>query len=182
MPPEAYRARLSTGETVPADLIVAGTGWRQAAPFFDAPTTARITDKDGNFRLFRSMVPIGVKNLAFNGYNSSFFSQLNCEIGALWIAEMLRGGLSLPSEDVQNRHVDDRLEWMCARTDGKHSKGTNIIPFSVHHIDELLNDMGINLSGPKKLRQWLAPVDPGDYRHLLKMLKSRPVVRREVRV
>jgi len=167
------KARLSNGKTIPADIVIAGTGWNQQIPFMDEASRARILDPDGNFRLFRSMLPVGLKDIAFNGFNSSFFSQLNAEIGAMWIGDYLRGGIPLPSESQQNRDIDERLSWMEARTDGKHCKGTNIIPFSIHHMDELLEDMGLALSAGKRLMQWFAVLDPADYAPGLRALLAR---------
>ncbi|MBN7797385.1 flavin-containing monooxygenase [Parahaliea mediterranea] len=169
----ANTAELSNGETVPADIIVCGTGWRQVCPFLDPDIMAKVTDEQGNFRLYRSMLPIGVPRLAFNGYNSSFFSQLNCEVGALWLADYLNGGVSLPAIGEQHRYADERLAWMEARTDGKHSKGTNIIPFSIHHIDELLNDMGMNLGAATRFKQWFGALDPRDYAGVLPRLQEK---------
>lgn len=167
------QAVLSNGETVPADLVVCGTGWQQQVPFFDASMLQRVTDARGNFRLYRSILPVAMPRLAFNGYNSSFFSQLNCEIGALWLANLLRGGLQLPPPDQMNALIDRRLAWMEERTDGKHSKGTNIIPFSVHNIDELLQDMELPLGVLTRLKQWLGPVDPADYAVVTRQLLAR---------
>lgn len=167
------QAVLSTGETVPADLVVCGTGWQQQVPFFDASVLQRVTDARSNFRLYRSILPVGMPRLAFNGYNSSFFSQLNCEIGALWLANLLRGGLQLPPQEGMNALIDRRLAWMEERTDGKHSKGTNIIPFSVHNIDELLQDMELPLGVLTRLKQWLGPVDPADYAVVTRQLLAR---------
>ncbi|MBU0891362.1 MAG: NAD(P)/FAD-dependent oxidoreductase [Gammaproteobacteria bacterium] len=167
------QAVLSTGETVPADLVVCGTGWHQQVPFFDGSVLQRVTDARGNFRLYRSILPVAMPRLAFNGYNSSFFSQLNCEIGALWLANHLRGGLQLPPPDQMNAQIDRRLAWMEERTDGKHSKGTNIIPFSVHNIDELLQDMGLPLGVLTRFKQWLGPVDPSDYAVVTRQLLAR---------
>ena len=133
----------------------------------------RVTDAQGNFRLYRSMLPVDVPRLAFNGYNSSFFSQLNCEIGALWLADYLNGGFELPSDEEQNQDIDARLAWMEARTDGKHSKGTNIIPFSIHHIDELLYDMDMNVGPLTRFKQWLTAVHPKVYRHILPRLQKK---------
>jgi hypothetical protein len=133
----------------------------------------KVTDAQGNFRLYRSMTPVNVPRLAFNGYNSSFFSQLNCEIGALWIADYIGGGLKLPSAAVQNQTITERLAWMEERTDGKHAKGTNIIPFSLHHIDELLQDMNMPLSPLVRFKQWLLPTNPGDYKPATKTLLAR---------
>jgi hypothetical protein len=166
-------ASLSTGRTVPADIIICGTGWHQSVPFFDTALMSRITDGDGNFLLYRSMIPVGVARLAFNGYNSSFFSQLNAEIGALWLADLLGGGLTLPSEAEQRQATVDRLAWMEARTEGKHSKGTNIIPFSVHQIDELLADMDLSLGGMTKFKQFLLPIDPSDFAAATRTLVQR---------
>jgi len=166
-------AELSSNETVPADLVVCGTGWNQSVPFLPQEVMARVTDSQGNFRLYRSMIPVNVPRLAFNGYNSSFFSQLNCEIGALWIADVIGGGLKLPPAIRQNETITERLAWMQERTDGKHSKGTNIIPFSLHHIDELLQDMQMPLAALTRFKQWLLPTNPADYAPALHTLLAR---------
>ena len=72
-----------------------------------------------------------------------------------------------------NRWIDERLAWMEARTDGKHSKGTNIIPFSVHQMDELLKDINLELSALVRFKQWLAPVVGSDFKNLTKRLQKR---------
>jgi cation diffusion facilitator CzcD-associated flavoprotein CzcO len=167
------KALLSTGETIAADLVVCGTGWRQEVPFLDRDLLARVTDPEGNFRLYRSILPVDVPRLAFNGYNSSFFSQLNCEIGALWLADLLKGELRLPPAAEMRTTIDRRLAWMEERTDGKHSKGTNIIPFSVHNIDELLHDLRLPLGVFTRFVQWLMPIDPADYAVVTKRLLAR---------
>lgn len=159
----AGTAHLSDGRSIPADLVVCGTGFQQRVPFFDDETMRRVTDARGNFELHRSVLPVGVPRLAFNGYNSSFFSQLSCEISALWLVQHLKGDIPLPSIAAQRAQIAKRLEWMERRTGGKHAKGTNIIPFSLHHIDELLADMAMPVSPRKRLEQWLLPVDPSDY-------------------
>ena len=175
------RAELSTGETLPADIIVCGTGWHQEVPFLSAEVAAKITDARGNFRLYRSMIPTDVPRLAFNGYNSSFFSQLNAEVSALWLADHLLGGVTLPPRVEQEAYIDRRLAWMEERTDGKHSKGTNIIPFSVHHIDELLNEIDLQLSARTRLKQWFVAIDPGDYAPLIGRLLARHRARASAR-
>ena len=173
------QARLSDGSTVPADIVVCGTGWQQRVPFLDDALMARVTDAQGNFRLYRSMIPVDVPRLAFNGYNSSFFSQLNCEIGALWLGDWLRGGLQLPPRTEQEALIDRRLAWMEERTDGKHAKGTNIIPFSVHNIDELLQDMGLQLGSLTRFKQWLGPIDPRDYQVATRRLLQRHALHKQ---
>ncbi len=119
------------------------------------------------------MIPVNVPRLAFNGYNSSFFSQLNCEIGALWIADLIGGGLNLPNAAEQDETITKRLAWMEERTDGKHSKGINIIPFSLHYIDELLSDLKLPWSTMTRFKQWLLPTAPADYKFFTIKLIAR---------
>lgn len=164
---------LETGEILPADLIICGTGFKQVVPFFDEYVTKRITDDEGNFRLYRSILPASMPRLAFNGYCSSLFSQLNAEISALWIAEHLLGSIDVPPEAEMLREIDKRLRWMQERTEGKHAKGTNIIPFSMHHIDELLQDLNIKPNSMITLKEWLLPISPKNYKTIAEQLRRR---------
>lgn len=174
-------ARLSNGEEVPADIVICGTGFEQRVPFFDEELTRKLTDERGNFQLYRSVLPLDMPRLAFNGYNSSFFSQLNCEISALFLVQHLKGGLQLPPSAEQRTRIARRLRWMEERTEGKHAKGTNLIPFSLHHIDELLADMGLRLGLLQRIKQWLLPVDPGDYAYVEKSVLARYGARERAR-
>jgi hypothetical protein len=114
-----------------------------------------------------------VRNLAFNGYNSSFFSPLSAEMGALCIAAYLGGALDLPSERAPLDATDARLRWMEERTEGKHARGTNIIPFSMHQVDELLADMGLSIGGVQRFMEWQMPVKPGAYARVARDLHRR---------
>jgi len=166
-------AALSTGVTLPADLVVCGTGWRQEVPFFDEALRRRLTDEHGNFELYRQIHPLEVPRLFFCGYNSSFFSPLSAEVAALWIAAFLAGDMELPPVERRREHVQARLRWMQERTGGHHARGTNVIPFSMHNIDETLADIGLDVSALTRLRQWLAPVDPTAYRAVCDALLAR---------
>jgi cation diffusion facilitator CzcD-associated flavoprotein CzcO len=166
-------AELSDGSRVRADLVVCGTGFHQRVPFLDDDITARLLDERGNFQLYRQILPHDVPNLTFCGYNSSFFSPLSAEVGAIWIAAYLAGGVDLPAVEVRRELVADRLAWMEKRTEGKHARGTNIIPFSMHNIDETLDDLHVNVGRGTKLRQWLLPINPAVYRGTTERLKAR---------
>jgi len=166
-------ALLKTGEKIPTDIVICGTGWRQEVPFLDPAIQARLMDDRGNFRLYRHMLPTGVRNLAFNGYNSSFFSPLSADIGALWITALMANALNLPDEQTQLAATDERLRWMETRTEGKHARGTNIIPFSMHQVDELLEDMALPISGFQRFMEWQMPVKPGKYTKIAKDLHRK---------
>lgn len=166
-------AELPDGTVLPADVVVCGTGFHQRVPFLPADVQARISDERGNFALFRQILPHDVADLTFCGYNSSFFSPLSAEVAALWIATHLAGGLPLPPLAQRQAHVVERLRWMEERTEGKHARGTNIIPFSVHNIDEMLGDLGVGVSKARRFLEWLGPVDPGSYAHITRELLAR---------
>ncbi|GLZ60447.1 NAD(P)/FAD-dependent oxidoreductase [Micromonospora sp. NBRC 107095] len=166
-------ARLADGTVLPADLVICGTGFRQRVPFLDDAVHARLQDDAGNFMLYRQILPLGVPRLTFAGYNSSFFSPLSAEMAAVWTAAYLRGGITLPPEDRMRDEVRARLAWMTARTNGRHARGTNIIPFSMHNIDEVLDELGLNLGSLTRARQWLFPVDPGSYRGVTEQMIRR---------
>lgn len=164
---------LADGTVVAADVVVCGTGFHQRVPFLDDATQARLHDERGNFELFRQILPHDVEHLTFCGYNSSFFSPLSAEVAALWIAQHLDGALTLPRVEERRAQVAARLRWMEERTEGKHARGTNIIPFSVHNIDEMLGDIGLGVGRVGRVAEWLMPLRPGAYAAVTRRLVAR---------
>jgi hypothetical protein len=159
-------AELSDGTRLPADLIVCATGFTQGVPFLPADVTGRLLDERGNFLLYRRIRPVDVPGLYFNGYNSSFFSPLNAEVAAVWIAADLAGAVPLPQPGAMRRQVAEQLAFMDVATDTHHCHGGKIIPFSLHNVDEVLGDLGVNISAAVRAWHWLMPVDPAAYRRV----------------
>lgn len=157
---------LSDGQRVQADVVLCATGFQQRVPFLTPYVQRMLTDEDGNFRLYRHIVPVEVPNLSFAGYNSSVLSVLNAEVAAHWTAAMLRGRVALPSHEEMVAEVDERLRWMDAGTNGHHAHGTAITPFAIHTIDELLRDLKFRLPLRTRLAQWVSPIKPSSYRGL----------------
>lgn len=167
-------AVLTDGTTRPADLVICGTGWRQEVPFLSQGVMDRILDERGNFELHRFILPHDVPALTFCGYNSSFFSPLSAEVAALWIANHLMGGNNMPSLEERRERVRKRLAWMEQRTEGHHARGTNLIPFSMHNVDECLREIGIGVSSGRRANEWLMPINPLKYNKITdKLLKRR---------
>ena len=166
-------AELRDGTRMPADVVIAATGWRQEVPFFSKELQDRLTDEKGNYELYRFILPHEVPGLAFSGYNSSFFSPLSAEMAGLWIANYLMGHAVMPPLEERKEIVRKRLAWMEERTEGKHARGTNIIPFSMHNVDESMAGMGLKIPMAQRIKEWLLPVSPQDYKFVNETLMRR---------
>lgn len=166
-------AELANGEVIPADVVIAATGWSQDISFFPDAVKRKLWDENGDYLLYRQIFPINLDDLTFAGYNSSFFSPLSAEASALWIGSYLGGNHTPPARQEMLCETRERLTWMRERTRGHHARGTNLIPFSLHNIDEVLSDVGIDVSGFTKFKQWLKPPSPQDYAGISKTLARR---------
>ena len=166
-------AELSDGTALPADLVVCSTGFTQGVPFLPADVERRLLDERGNFLLYRQIRPVDVPGLYFNGYNSSFFSPLNAEMAAVWIAADLAGAVPLPDAAAMRQAVTDQLAFMDDAVSGHHCRGTKIIPFSMHNVDEVLGDLDLNISAGVRASHWLNPINPAAYRRVTPALLKR---------
>jgi cation diffusion facilitator CzcD-associated flavoprotein CzcO len=166
-------AELDDGTMLRADVVVCATGYTQGVPFFDPDLQQKLTDERGNFMLYRQVLPVDVPHLSFAGYNSSFFSPLNAEMGALWTAALLAGQFHVPDPAALRDQVVGRLAFMDVATGSHHCRGTKIIPFSMHNVDELLGDVGVDLGRVTRGLQWLNPVNPASYRRVTGEVERR---------
>ncbi|MGA6225897.1 flavin-containing monooxygenase [Streptomyces umbrinus] len=166
-------AELSDGSTLRADLVLCATGFTQGVPFLPEETRRQLLDERGNFMLYRQILPLGVPGLYFNGYNSSFFSPLNAEMAALWIAADLAEAVALPDPEAMRRAVVEQLAFMDEATDTHHCRGTKIIPFSMHNVDEVLGDLDLNIGATVRASHWLGAVNPAAYRRMTPSLLRR---------
>jgi cation diffusion facilitator CzcD-associated flavoprotein CzcO len=164
---------LSDGSVRPADLVVCATGFTQGVPFLDAELTQQLLDERANFMLYRQILPLDVPDLYFAGYNSSFFSPLNAEMAAIWIAAHLAGAVPVPEPQTMRQAVVDQLAFMDVATNGHHCRGTKIIPFSMHNVDEVLTDLDLNISAGVRFSHWLNPINPAAYRKVAAKLAAR---------
>ncbi|HEY5396815.1 MAG TPA: hypothetical protein VIL16_15600 [Trebonia sp.] len=160
-------AELSDGTALPADLVVCATGFTQGVPFLPAEVQSRLLDERGsNFLLYRQIKPVDVPGLYFNGYNSSFFSPLNAEMAAVWVAADLAGAVPLPDRATVRQAITEQLAFMDDATNRHHCRGAKIIPFSMHNVDEVLGDLGLNISLGVRASHGINPINPAAYRRV----------------
>ena len=169
----------ATGIEVPGvgeltvDTVIFGTGFTQTLPFLSRELVAELTDVDGNFLLYRNILPLSVPSLAFVGYNSSFFCNLTSEIAALWLCEYLEGRVLLPAPDEQLRQIRDHLDWRKQFRQNALYKNASVYPFNLTYVDWLLKDMNARLPLPDLLSEWLVVVDPGHYAGVKRKIMQR---------
>lgn len=169
-------AELSDGTVLPADVVVCATGFTQDVAFLPPAVRARLLDERGNFLLYRHIRPPDVAGLYFNGYNSSFFCQLSAEMAAVWIAADLAGVLPLPDPPAMREAACAQVSFLDGATSGQHCRGTRILPFSMHNVDELLGDLDLNIPTRVRAAHWLVPVNPAAYRHVTSTFLRRLAV------
>ncbi|AUT02699.1 K+ transport protein [Nostoc sp. CENA543] len=166
---------LATGEHIPADIVVFGTGFRQDVPFLAAEDRQTLIDKQGNFQLYRNIIHPHIPNLGFVGYNSSKFCPLTSDINSQWLLEYFQGNLNLPTPQKMLEEI--ALEWQWKKQEWEYGlhHGTSIFPFSFHYIDELMSDMGIVDTSPiwQKILKNISPMSPANYQRIRQTLKLR---------
>lgn len=168
---------LTNGKKITADTVVFATGFQQTVPFFAPDVSRRLRNPKGLFQLYRNVLPAGVPNLSFVGYNPSLFTPFTSELAAHYSAQYIKGELNLPSPEAMKAEIARHQEWLVNRAPNSHSSGTCVIPFSFHHADELMRDMGLKTRRTwNPIKEFMAPFNPGIYKGLtqeLTQLSSR---------
>lgn len=132
---------LGDGERITADVVVFATGWRQKLPFLSSDL-ASIVLREGRFRLFRHILPPAEQRLGFVGYASSTACQLSSEVSAHWLSQAFRGELTLPAVADMDAQIDRVHAWLAEEFPTR-AEGYFLGPHLLHHVDELLDDMGV---------------------------------------
>lgn len=165
--------------SVPADIVIHATGWKQELPFLDAAIRDKLVGADGQYRLYRLIVNPDLPGLGFVGFNSSFITTLSAEVGAHWLARYIRGALeTMPSEATMRKALDDVALWKTERPVAKTFGGLCVAPYHHFHFDQLMADIGARRKGRNPITANLAPISPRAYGALLAtapVLKKEPV-------
>lgn len=164
---------LNTGKRIVADQVIFATGFRQTVPFFEESISQRIRNRKGWFQLYRNVLPADVPNLTFVGYNPSLFTPFTSELAAQYSAQYFKDRLTLPDAAAMKLEIALHQGWLVQRAPHSNASGTCIIPFSFHHADELMRDMGLSTRRTRNpITEFMAPFNPLIYRGLTKELQA----------
>lgn len=166
---------LTNGEQLECDMIVFATGFRQTIPFLPDRLFSNLVDEQGNYHLYRHILPIGVPALAFVGYNTSIQSPISAEFGALWVCEYLKGRIAVPSPALMRQATEAFIKWRSQFRLKGSSSGLSTMPGTIHHVDMLLKDMEAPLPFHSLIPDWLLTINPSRYQQVRRKILKRNI-------
>ncbi|MEW9263949.1 NAD(P)/FAD-dependent oxidoreductase [Kineococcus endophyticus] len=162
--------QLSDGSRVPADVVVAATGFDQDLSPLDASVRERLLDADGVMALHRRILPADVPRLAFAGWGNTYRSPLSAEVGAVWLAGHLAGVVPAPRRDEVQR-TGHRFHLTHRQAAAHRQQQVPSGSFAV--LDQMLDDLGLPLPAAVRRGQWTTPLTPASYAYLVPALRAR---------
>ena len=163
--PGGTEVLLASGERIAADVVIFATGWRQSLPFLASELRSAVL-RDGQFQLYRHILPPTEPRLGFVGYASSTACQLTSEVSAHWLSQSFRGDLTLPATHEMEEEVERVSAWLSDALPAR-AEGYFLGPYLAHHVDDLVGDMGLPTRRTSNfVTEYLAPVRPVRYRGL----------------
>lgn len=160
---------LTSGERVPADLVVLAIGYHLASnvAFLPRAFKSKLVDpRDGQYKLHRLIAHPELPQMGFVGFNSSFCSVLCADLAAEWLVRYGDGQLAKqPSSCEMHQGIDLMLEFKRKeRPAAAVYGGLCVAPFHFKYFDELIDDIGCELrqrSNP--LIEYMTPPDADAY-------------------
>lgn len=165
---------LTNGKNLEADIVIFGTGFTQNISFLEKKYRNLVMDEEGNFHLYRSIIHPDVPNLGFIGYNSSMFCPLTSEVASWWMLEYIKGNLVLPQSWEIYQEINTSFRWTQRNLPTDLAVGICVIPFSFHHLEDLLEDMGLLGSRHQPIQRMMECLDPLAYQQVRQKLHQKP--------
>ena len=145
------------GKTIPADLLVFATGFEK--------NTLSLTERD--MWLYRGVLLPAVRNFAAIGYGSFVFNQLKHNLQAVWLAEVFRGTVRLPSIEDMKGEVAAR-KGVVEKVYSEYPASAPYAWSELTYYDSLLRDMGLQTRRKTSVFSDLLDMpDPTDYKSVV---------------
>jgi len=168
---------LSTGASVPADLVVLSLGSLPPRfAFLDAPLRRLLEAEDDGVQLYRHVIHHEIPGLAFAGFNHGFMHVPAAEAGALWVAALWQGRLRLPPYAEMAAAIEHVRAWKRQHIHFEASRSCAVNTRFQQYIDIMLADIG--LSPYRKLPNIFAEIfsayGAADYAGIIDEFLARP--------
>lgn len=165
---------LEDDTTIEADELVFATGFHRVHSFLPKELLEK-KEEDG-FYCYRQMLVPGCPNIAFLNSNVTTFSNITTAgIQSAWLAELLRGNISLPAD--MEAIVENEKKWRRNKLEYAGSARAYLIQLhQLRYYDQLLSDIGANvkrktswLLGPigSSLKNFFSPMYSSDYKSIV---------------
>ena len=162
---------LKNGRRIDCDCVVFGTGWTSDYGYL--PGNVRDTlgrDEDG-FYLYRHMLHPELANLAFVGRASTFLSIVTYSVQARWLAELLKGRVTLPDPGEMAAEIEALKVWKRSWMPFSSVRSARVLLHMANYHDELLRDFGADPFRKQgflaPFKEVLAPYQSSDYRDVV---------------
>jgi dimethylaniline monooxygenase (N-oxide forming) len=157
--------RLTSGASLPCDVLVCATGFTKAYDYLPAETAALLgAEKDGLY-LYRHVLPTKVADLAFVGAETATISNIaTYGIQAEWLAGVFAGRVRLPAAEAMAEEVEAVKAWKRSWMPETGSRAALVLLHQIHYHDSLLQDMRLphrRKSNP--LAEIFMPYQPRDF-------------------
>ena len=156
----------SASPSIDCDMVVFGTGFTKNYDYLEPSVRAALQVQRDGLYLYRSMLPVGVPDLAFLGAEVSTFNNiLTHGLQAAWLSAVLCGDVKLPKAGEMQRSVDQEMHWKRTWMPSTSARASIQQLHMPKYHDKLVEDMGYGAcrkSNP--VFEALAPYTARDYR------------------
>ncbi len=159
---EKKGVKLTTGESLPADVVICGTGWRHDYSFLPGDLLAQIYDADG-MHLYRHMVHPALPGFAFVGGVQGINSATLYAMQSTWLARCLRGDFALPAAEQQLAEIEALKAWNREFVTEQPNRSQVLNLHQMPYIDDLMDDMGLERRRKPFIADQFAPYRSADY-------------------
>lgn len=162
---------LKDGDSIDADCVVFGTGWKCDYGFLSQPVLDVLGDNGDGFYLYRHMLHPELPNLAFIGRASTFLSIVTYSVQARWLAEAIAGRIALPDREAMRAEIESMKRWKRSWMPFSSARSARVLLHMANYHDELLRDFGADPFLKKGIfapfKELLAPYQSSDYREIV---------------
>jgi dimethylaniline monooxygenase (N-oxide forming) len=150
-------AQLSSGDIVPVDVVVLGTGWKVDYSFFNADSVqSKLQIEHDGLWLYRNILPPDLPGLAFIGANTETFMNIYTSyIQAYWLVHLMTGQRAAVSTVDMFHCLEGERSFKRKQFPYSCIRGATIAAYMQQYHDVLLIELGMN---PYVYKGLLAPI------------------------